>query len=402
MSASTDRQACRVEYAAAPLGAPTAEWSSPAFSAADTVTLSNWEWRQSGPESDHPDFAHPAVRARCVWDQAYLAVMFEVDDHYVQCKGTAFQDMVCLDSCCEFFIAPEATSKIDSPYFNFEVSANGTMLVYHCTPDADGNNNTTPVSDEWWAGDGIKMAASLVDTVGTPVEPEVSVKLTWRIEYHLPWALFAAYFPGCGAPSAGDGWSANFYKCADQTSHPHWGAWSSTYDHPSGRPAFHHPDWFGAVTFVGGGLLPAVGHMAYTIVLCDDLPAMQTFYAAVFGRVPGVAAAVGLTGTSPPLRAGLTLLSLRERTRPNDGVGGANPKPGVQLAFLVEDSAEVLRCHAALLKLEPAVAVTEPPADQPRGHRTVYFEDPEGNQLEIFAEVPAFDGPARPLAAAHM
>jgi extradiol dioxygenase family protein len=30
-------------------------------------------------------------------------------------------------------------------------------------------------------------------------------------------------------------------------------------------------------------------------------------------------------------------------------------------------------------------------ADQPRGHRTVYFADPEGNQLEIWAEIGAND-----------
>jgi len=33
-------------------------------------------------------------------------------------------------------------------------------------------------------------------------------------------------------------------------------------------------------------------------------------------------------------------------------------------------------------------AVTaKPMGDQPRGHRTVYFHDPEGNLLEIYAEI---------------
>ena len=32
-------------------------------------------------------------------------------------------------------------------------------------------------------------------------------------------------------------------------------------------------------------------------------------------------------------------------------------------------------------------------------HVLADFEDPEGNQLEIFAEVPAFEGPPRPLAS---
>lgn len=112
--------------------------------------------------------------------------------------------MVCLDSCCEFFIAPEATSTEASPYFNFEVSANGTMLVYFCQPELD---TMTPLPDYEWAA--IKMAASLVETAGTPIFPEITEPTTWQIEYHLPWTLFSKYF-GTAAPTAGEGYSANF------------------------------------------------------------------------------------------------------------------------------------------------------------------------------------------------
>jgi catechol-2,3-dioxygenase len=33
------------------------------------------------------------------------------------------------------------------------------------------------------------------------------------------------------------------------------------------------------------------------------------------------------------------------------------------------------------------VTVLEPTTDQWRGHRTVYFADPEGNVLEVYAEI---------------
>ena len=33
------------------------------------------------------------------------------------------------------------------------------------------------------------------------------------------------------------------------------------------------------------------------------------------------------------------------------------------------------------------VEIADPPVDQLRGHRTVYFFDPEGNLLEIYAEI---------------
>jgi catechol 2,3-dioxygenase-like lactoylglutathione lyase family enzyme len=58
--------------------------------------------------------------------------------------------------------------------------------------------------------------------------------------------------------------------------------------------------------------------------------------------------------------------------------------PGVQIAFLVSP-AEVDLCYNQLVAR--GVEILEPPTDQPRGHRTVYFSDPEGNMLEIYAEI---------------
>ena len=264
--------------------------------------------------------------------------------------------MVCLDSCCEFFIAPEATSTEASPYFNFEVSANGTMLVWFCEPakkEDDGPLGVPlPISD--WPS--IRMAASLVDTPGTPIVPEITEPTTWQIEYHLPWSLFAKYF-GKGRPQEGEGWSANFYKCADQTSHPHWGAWSSTYDHPSGRPAFHFPAWFGAIDFAPRPALANVEYLAHTIVLCDDMEAMDAFYSKVFGRVPGVAE------YSYELESGKTMLRLRERTRGYDGAKGANAAPGT-----THDWCSVACCPAVwcCLPRVPAMRADRGAADLPR------------------------------------
>jgi len=33
------------------------------------------------------------------------------------------------------------------------------------------------------------------------------------------------------------------------------------------------------------------------------------------------------------------------------------------------------------------VTIPEPPTEQPRGHRTVYFADSEGNVLEVYAKI---------------
>ena len=104
----------------------------------------------------------------------------------------------------------------------------------------------------------------------------------------------------------------------------------------------------------------------------------------------------GVLPFSYELESGKTMLRLRERTRGYDGEKGVNRAPGVQLTFLVPDRVAVLQCYKQLLQLD--VPILEPPTDQPRGHCTVYFADPEGNQLEIWAEIPSFEGSPRPVS----
>jgi catechol 2,3-dioxygenase-like lactoylglutathione lyase family enzyme len=106
---------------------------------------------------------------------------------------------------------------------------------------------------------------------------------------------------------------------------------------------------------------------------------MKTFYRELFPFPVD-----SETDESLALRVGPVLLALRQRTRDYDGHGGGPESPGLQLAFLVS-RAEVDECYEVLLAR--GVRILDPPADQPRGHRTVYFADPEGNILEVFAEI---------------
>jgi lactoylglutathione lyase len=125
-------------------------------------------------------------------------------------------------------------------------------------------------------------------------------------------------------------------------------------------------------------LTPAL-NLTYVIVLCEDLNRMKAFYRDLFDFPVDSESDTGLA-----LRAGSVLLALRKRTRGYDGSGLRPELPGVQIAFLVSPE-EVDLCYKQLL--EKGVEILEPPTDQPRGHRTVYFADPEGNMLEIYAEI---------------
>lgn len=117
--------------------------------------------------------------------------------------------------------------------------------------------------------------------------------------------------------------------------------------------------------------------LAYVILLCEDLAAMKAFYHEVLGFP------IERNWENwVELRAGAVLLTLRGRGRPYDGPGA--PGAGVQLAFRVPPQ-EVDECYAELL--EKQVEILEPPRDWDYGHRTLFFKDPAGNILEIYAEI---------------
>src|SRR5262245_57321750 len=126
-------------------------------------------------------------------------------------------------------------------------------------------------------------------------------------------------------------------------------------------------------------MLQAIRHLDYVILLCDDIPSMRRFYHEVMGFP-----IYRDWGTWVELRVGSVLLALRERGRAYDGPGFQRRSAGVQLAFRVAP-AEVDGCYRELL--ERRVAILEAPADQDYGHRTLFFNDPAGNILEIYADI---------------
>ena len=77
------------------------------------------------------------------------------------------------------------------------------------------------------------------------VDPEKQQPTTWVVEYRLPVDILEKYRP-VTKPAPGVSWRANFYKCADKTSHPHWLTWS-VIDFP--EPDFHQPHFFGTLEF---------------------------------------------------------------------------------------------------------------------------------------------------------
>jgi len=126
-------------------------------------------------------------------------------------------------------------------------------------------------------------------------------------------------------------------------------------------------------------MLTAVQQLDYTIVLCEDMDVMKSFYRNLF-PFP----VESESETTLAMRAGSLVLALRKRTRDYDGRGAGAESPGVQLAFRVPLD-DVDHCHQQLVA--EGVTILDPPQNQIWGHRTVYFSDPEGNVLEVYAEI---------------
>lgn len=184
-----------------------------------------------GKKPDHL----PKVEVKIAYDSMAIGVMFRVEDRYVRATASEHQEDVYKDSCVEFFFTPG--SDVSRGYFNLEMNCGGTML-FHFQMQPRKNKIVIPVSE----CSQIRCTHSLPGIIN----PEIKEPITWTVAYQIPITLLEKY---CQVTSPGPQalWRVNFYKCADDTSHPHWLTWAPV-DHP--KPNFHHPQSFGILEFV--------------------------------------------------------------------------------------------------------------------------------------------------------
>jgi len=125
----------------------------------------------------------------------------------------------------------------------------------------------------------------------------------------------------------------------------------------------------------------------YTVVFARDMPAMRKFYETTLG----FPLHRELGSKWFEFRVGSNLLALTERgalfNDPSPPIGALS----LQMAFRVSP-AEVAICAATLQ--ERGVSILSGPTDHAWGHRTLFFRDPDGNVLEIYAEIQPFNAAA--------
>jgi hypothetical protein len=181
----------------------------------------------------------PLTSVKAVYDSKDLYVFFRVKDRYVRCINKKFQSATNNDSCVEFFVRPKPDAGIDnSGYFNFEINCGGTVKCRYTKIDTEEKKISTH-KITMQQRDQLKIYHSLPEIV----EPEIKTEITWYLGLYVPFDFFE-YYVGHLTPVSGQAWRANFYKCGNETSHPHYGCWS-----PVDRPDFHTPHCFGYIVF---------------------------------------------------------------------------------------------------------------------------------------------------------
>jgi catechol 2,3-dioxygenase-like lactoylglutathione lyase family enzyme len=124
----------------------------------------------------------------------------------------------------------------------------------------------------------------------------------------------------------------------------------------------------------------AIRAIDYTVIFVRDMGAMRRFYEDVLAFPP-------LRELSPnwiEYGLGSNTLALARPSRTAADAPAPAGSASLQLAFKVS-AAEVDACADELVR--HGVALLSPPTNQPFGHRTLFFRDPDGNLLEVYAEI---------------
>ncbi len=203
-----------------------ARWDKEPWSSIPSQTLSHY----MGEKPQHI----PETKFKVAYNSDAVYIIFNVKDRNVRALAKGYHSPVWEDSCVEFFFAP--SGDISHGYFNVEINCGGTML-FNFQKEPRKNIALLPEA----ACDQVTIASTHPEIV----HPEIKDGHEWTIEYRLPYSALEGY---CDIvkPAPGVTWPANFYKCADMSSSPHWLTWSYV-DDPT--PNFHVPEYFGSIQF---------------------------------------------------------------------------------------------------------------------------------------------------------
>jgi hypothetical protein len=172
----------------------------------------------------------PDVALAIGYSEHEIYLKYYIKESYFKAEKTVSNQMVCEDSCVEFFVSPED----DGIYYNMEFNAIGTCLLGTGRDRA----SSTRVQPE------VISKIRRLTTAGTEPFSEKTGEYAWAITIAIP---FDVFFHHEISDLKGKIFRANFYKCGDKLTVPHYVTWNPV---ATENPDYHQPEHFGLLKFV--------------------------------------------------------------------------------------------------------------------------------------------------------
>jgi len=170
----------------------------------------------------------PKVNFRIGYAGDEIWLKYFVEENYVRALETRTNGEIYKDSCVEFFVSFDKKN-----YYNLEFSCIGTIHMAY----GPGRANRTFVSPE------NIQSIKIYSTLGNQPFDEKQGQFAWELTVIIPAACFQF---DKGLTFKGKKASANFYKCGDGTSKPHYLTWNPV---KTANPDYHRPEFFGDIQF---------------------------------------------------------------------------------------------------------------------------------------------------------
>lgn len=158
-----------------------------------------------------------------------ILLKYYITENWFKAEMTETNQPVYEDSCVEFFVAPD-----DDIYYNLEFNGIGTCLM-GSGKDRHSRKKANPHV--------IEKIRKMTSVGYNPVR-EKEGKFSWTITIAIPLNVFIHHKI---KDLKGKTFRANFYKCGDKLSVPHYLSWNPI---KTERPDFHSPEYFGLLNFI--------------------------------------------------------------------------------------------------------------------------------------------------------
>ncbi len=172
----------------------------------------------------------PSVELAIEYSDREIFLKYCIRENYFKAEMTEPNQMVCEDSCVEFFVSPED----DGIYYNMEFNGIGTCLLGSGTERANGTRANPEI---------ISKIRRLSSAGSKPIGAKSGI-FEWTITIAIP---FDVFFRHKIKNLKGKSFRANFYKCGDKLTEPHYVTWSPV---GTAKPDYHQPAYFGILKFV--------------------------------------------------------------------------------------------------------------------------------------------------------